>query len=310
MDDKYVVVIGGINADITGTSFANIIERDSNPGKVEISIGGVGRNIAENISRLGVRTKLLSAVGDDLYGTLALRKTKKARVDVSDVIVHKGMSTSVYLAVNTPQGDLNVSVSDMGLCETITPDYLSEHIDVLNAACAVVIDTNLPEATLQYLFENVKVPIFADAVSVTKSFKLKPHFKKLYTLKLNQSEAEALSGIKISGIQDASNAAQIIIKSGVRNVYITMGAKGVVYSCDDSTASIPSFNRKVVNTNGCGDSFAGALVYGFVKGLSTKNCAMAVLAAASICIGSNSSISPDMTEKNILKLIRLKPETI
>lgn len=310
MESKFVAVIGGINADITGSSHKKIIERDSNPGKVEISIGGVGRNIAENIARLGIHTKLFSAVGDDVYGALALKNTKKGKVDVTNVAVHKGRSTSVYLAVNTEQGDLYVSINDMSICDMITPEFLAEHLDTLNKAGAVVVDTNLPEKTLEYICENVKAPIFADAVSVTKSFKLKPHFKNIHTLKINQTEAEALSGIKINNTQDAGNAAEIIRKSGVKNVYITMGAKGVLYSCDDNTAAIPSFNREVVNTNGCGDSFAGALVYGFVKGLSTKNCAMAGLAAASICIGSNSSISPDMTEKNILKLIRLKPDNV
>jgi pseudouridine kinase len=71
--EDYVCVLGGSNMDIVGFPHKNLVLHDSNPGKVKISLGGVGRNIAENLVHLGVSTKLISAIGDDLYGKKILK---------------------------------------------------------------------------------------------------------------------------------------------------------------------------------------------------------------------------------------------
>ena len=67
-EDPYILTIGGTNVDIQGKSHTNVVRYDSNPGMIGISFGGVGKNIAENISRLGISSKLITALGDDLYG--------------------------------------------------------------------------------------------------------------------------------------------------------------------------------------------------------------------------------------------------
>ena len=72
MNKNYVIGIGAANFDISGRSINPLIDRDSNPGFMNISVGGVTRNILENISRIGYPTKLLSAVGDDSAGQLIL----------------------------------------------------------------------------------------------------------------------------------------------------------------------------------------------------------------------------------------------
>ena len=63
----YVTVVGGVNMDIGGRSAAALVDRDSNPGQVRMSLGGVGRNIAHNMALLGVDVRMLTALGDDLY---------------------------------------------------------------------------------------------------------------------------------------------------------------------------------------------------------------------------------------------------
>ena len=63
----YVAVVGGVNIDIGGRPFSPLVPRDSNPGRVTVSLGGVGRNIAHNLSLLGAEVQLLTAFGDDVY---------------------------------------------------------------------------------------------------------------------------------------------------------------------------------------------------------------------------------------------------
>ena len=84
--ENYVTVIGGSNMDIQGFPNNPLVMYDSNPGKVDISMGGVGRNIAENLSRLNVNTKLISAIGNDLYGNTILSECKNLNIDVNDCV--------------------------------------------------------------------------------------------------------------------------------------------------------------------------------------------------------------------------------
>ncbi|MFY9612986.1 MAG: PfkB family carbohydrate kinase, partial [Tissierellaceae bacterium] len=79
----YIVVVGGTNVDIQGFPKDRLILRDSNIGSVKVSLGGVARNIAENITRLGINTKLISIIGDDGYGQIVLEQSRKIGLDLS-----------------------------------------------------------------------------------------------------------------------------------------------------------------------------------------------------------------------------------
>jgi len=114
--ENYVTVIGGSNMDIQGFPNNPLVMHDSNPGMVDISMGGVGRNIAENLSRLGVNTKLISAIGNDLYGNTILSKCKNLNIDVNDCFVSDEYSTSIYISI------LNHSTEGKSLASNIAKD--------------------------------------------------------------------------------------------------------------------------------------------------------------------------------------------
>ena len=81
----FVVVVGGANVDVKARSSVRAVARTSNPGSARLSSGGVGRNIAENLARLGTTTHLVSAVGDDPLGDQLVRSTAEAGVGVEHV---------------------------------------------------------------------------------------------------------------------------------------------------------------------------------------------------------------------------------
>lgn len=303
MNNSYVTVVGGINADIIGTPTNRPIMHDSNPGTNTLYPGGVGRNIAENIARLGIKVKLLSAVGDDFFGQFILKISEEAGIDVSDVLIAKDNETSTYVCVNDEKGDMHYAVNDMNIMDVITPEYLRSKIDIINNGAALVIDTNITADTIKYITDNVTVPIFADTVSENKASKLVPFMDKLYAIKVNLLEAELLSGRRIDNFYDAKDAACEIQNKGVQNVYLTMGSNGVVYCGDLEMGILPNYKSKIVNSTGCGDSFIAATVYGFVNGYSAKKCAKAGLAAASICIGTKKTVSDQVSPENINKII-------
>ena len=291
----YAVVIGGVNMDIGGTSYAPLVGEDSNPGMVQLSLGGVGRNIAHNMSLLGVDVQLLTAYGDDLYGEKVAASCSELGIDLSHALRLSDQRTSTYLYINDHRGDMALAVSDMSICDKITPAYLASNLSLLQNAQVVVTDTNIPAESLRWLAENVTVPIFCDPVSTIKAEKLRPILGKLHTLKPNKLEAELLSGVKIGSMKDVEKAAQALLDTGLRRVFISLGADGVYGATHAGHMHLPNRPVNLVNTTGCGDAFMAAIVWAYLEGTDLEGTLNAGLAASSIAIETTETINPNMS---------------
>lgn len=191
----YVTVVGGMNMDIGGWPSEELVAQDSNPGRVRMSPGGVGRNIAHNMSLMGLDVRLLTAFGDDVYAQKLAAVCGELGIDISQSPVIPGGHTSTYLFINDQQGDMQLAVSDMDIYRNLTPRVLAGRKQLLEGSQVVVIDTNLPAESIAWLADNCHAPIFADPVSTVKAEKLRPVLGKLHTLKPNRLEAELLSGV-------------------------------------------------------------------------------------------------------------------
>ena len=292
---SYAVVVGGVNVDIGGRSFAPLVEADSNPGAVTVSLGGVGRNIAHNLALLGTDVRLLSACGEDANGQQVAASCAQIGIDVSHMQRLPEYRTSTYLFIAGPDGDMSMALSDMAICDRIDPAYLSANAAVLNNAQVVVADTNIPQESLVYLAENCHVPLFCDPVSTAKAEKLRPILHKIHTLKPNRLEAELLSGVKIREKADVEKAATALLDKGVHRLFISMGADGVYAATGQERLWLENLPGKMVNTTGCGDAFMAALVWAYLEGTDLKNTALAGLAAAAIAMESPQTINPAMS---------------
>ena len=218
---SYAVVVGGVNVDIGGRSFAPLVSADSNPGRVTISLGGVGRNIAHNLSLLGADVRLLTAYGDDAHGAQVAASCSELGIDLSHALRVPGAATSTYLYLSDDRGEMALAVSDMSVCEKITPAYLASQLPLLQNAQVVVADCNLPAESLGYLAETCTAPLFVDPVSTAKAEKLLPILSRIHTLKPNALEAALLSGVEIRGKKDAERAAQVLTELGVQRIFLS-----------------------------------------------------------------------------------------
>ena len=294
-DRPYVVVVGGANVDICGRAWDPLVPEDSNPGLVSMSIGGVGRNIAHNLGLLGADVRMLTACGDDLNGQRLCAASTEAGIDMSHVLKLRDERTSTYLYITGPDGDMALAVSDMTICERISPSYLADNRDLLENARAVVCDANIPAESLAWLAENCSAPLFCDPVSTVKAEKLRPHLGRIHTLKPNRIEAELLSGIPIHNEADLERAAETLLAMGIRRVFISLGGDGIyAASCEESCWMEP-LPCRMVNTTGCGDSVMAAIVWAYLEELSLDDSARAGLAAGSITIETPETISPQMS---------------
>ena len=292
---SYAVVVGGVNVDIGGQSFAPLVAADSNPGTVHLSLGGVGRNIAHNLSLLGTDVHLLTAYGDDLHGERVAASCSELGIDLSHALRIAGGTTSTYLYLSDNRGEMALAVSDMEICKKITPGYLAGQLPLLQNAQVVVADANLSGESLEFLANNCTVPLFVDPVSTVKAQKLRPILDKIHTLKPNRLEAELLSGVTIQTEADLNRAADVLTEMGVHRMFISLGARGVFAEMGQERLRLSNLPGKMVNTTGCGDAFMAALVWAYLEGMDLKRTALAGLAAGSIAMESPETINPSLS---------------
>lgn len=292
---SYAVVVGGVNMDIGGRSFGPLVDADSNPGAITVSLGGVGRNIAHNLALMGADVRLLTAYGEDLYGQRIAASCSELGIDTSHALRLSDLPTSTYLYIAGPDGDMAMAMSDMQIADRITPAYLAANFNLLQNAQVVVCDTNIPAESLRYLAENVTVPLFCDPVSTVKAEKLRPILSSIHTLKPNRLEAELLSGVAIQSKEDVPKAAKALLDKGVHRLFISLGADGVFAATAQQQLWLDNLPGKMVSTTGCGDAFMAALVWAYLEGTDLKSTALAGLSAGSIAMESAQTINPAMS---------------
>ena len=291
----YAVVCGGVNIDIGAHSFAPLRAKDSNPGKVELSLGGVGRNIAHNMRLLGVPTYLLTAVGGDSRASQVEESCKELGIDLSHALRVPDGRTSTYVFVGDSDGDMAVAVADMEICEKLTPDYFASQKELLDGAAAVVVDANLPRESIAYLVEHCAAPLFVDPVSTVKAEKLRGLLGHVHTLKPNRIEAELLSGVKIADNATLHQAAQALLDQGVQRVFLSLGGDGVFAAQQGETHLEPICKAEMRNATGAGDAFTAAMIYATLEQLPIESVMDYAMAAGIAAIGHERTINPQMS---------------
>lgn len=306
----YVTVVGGVNMDIGGRPAAVPVMQDSNPGTVGMSLGGVGRNIAHNLSLLGVDTRMLTVFGDDLYAQKIAASCGELGIDISQSPVITGGRTSTYLFITDEQGDMMLAVSDMDIYRHLTPQVLAQRQKLLCNSQVIVVDTNIPADSIAWLAEHAGVPIFADPVSTAKAEKLRPVLGKLHTLKPNRMEAESLSGVKITDRASARRAAEKLLETGLERVFISLGEEGVFAADHQRDVWFPCCPAQMHSATGAGDAFAAALGWAFLEGKDLADSARAANAAAAIAVEGEKTINPALSADAVQQRMQEQEERI
>lgn len=304
-EENFVTVIGGANVDIQGFSQVKLVLKDSNPGKVKFSAGGVGRNIAENLSRLNIKTKLITAIGDDLYGEKIINECRAAGIDTDQFLILKNIPTSTYLSVLDEKGDMKVAISDMDTIDYLNIDYIKTKSHIIENSSAIIIDTNISKELIEYLLSNFKNNIFfVDTVSTIKAKKIKDLIGLFHTIKANIYETEELTGINIKSEKDLLKASEILLNKGLKRAFITLGERGVFYRDEFVKKNVKHSIDKVVNATGAGDAFMAGLVYSYINDLTIEETIEFSMCAAELALSHENTINPNISVENIYKKMR------
>ncbi|WP_352399075.1 PfkB family carbohydrate kinase [Anaerotignum sp.] len=306
-EQDYIVGIGAANVDIHGRSKKSIILRDSNPGNMSSSAGGVTRNVSENLSRLGAPVKLITALGDDVYAEQIRNDCTAAGIDFSHSMVVEKHPSSTYISILDEKGDMYVAMSDMSVLQRMNMDFLKSKAGIISSAKFITCDTGLPEEVLEGILDiyGSQTPVFVDPVSCTYAEKIKPYIGKVDTLKPNRMETEVISGIQIHNETDLEKAADILLEKGLKHIYISLGAEGCFYMNRDGIKIKRALKplEQMENATGGGDAFMAAVLYSRMLDFGVEETLDFALAAGVAAISYRGTINPKMGVDLIEKIL-------
>lgn len=298
------VVIGGMVMDLRGRPERLLQLYTSNPGSLQQLPGGVGRNIAENLRRLGHDPLLISAVGDDLAGDTLLRHCESAGLSTEGVIRRSGERTAVYLAILNEQGDLHTAIADMSVFSSLTPERVLSYAESLAAAPLVILDTNLPRETIgtlcQFCSER-EIPLFVEPVSVEKSRKLAGLLPMITYISPNRDELAALAHPEAADRRSAGWRQDLdsLLAQGVKQIVLTVGEDGVILANTAGVRQYPAFPATVRDVTGAGDSFVGGMIAGLLWEEPLERAILYGLATAKLTVETTETVASRLS-RNVL----------
>jgi pseudouridine kinase len=304
-----VVVIGGMNIDIQARCYLPYIPGDSNPGAVSLSPGGVGRNIAENLARLGARVELITVLGDDTLTSRLEASCAEVGIGLEGALRLSGSAASQYICLLDSDGSLAGAVASMEAMERLTGEQLERAAPLLDSAALIVVDANLPEATIAWLAARYprgrRRPLLGfDPVSVSKAGRGAAYLGAFDFAKPNRAEAAILAGMGTHAGSDPRALAAALRSRGLGEAFISLGNQGMLAAgAEIWSARPPSLlphGLETINASGAGDAACAAIAWGLLEGADIgercgigERCALAV-AAAMLAAASGSPVNPHM----------------
>lgn len=307
-----VVVVGGANMDVKARSARAAVTASSNPGAASMAAGGVGRNIAENLARLGTRTHLVAAIGSDGLGDQVLSATSNAGVLVEHVR-RSARSTGTYTAVLDADGELVVAVADMAATDELSPEQVAAARDLVAAASLVVLDGNLATATLRYALDltaDADTRVLLDPVSVPKAAALAPLISRdrpVFAITPNRDELAALTDLPTRTRRQQETAARSLHDRGVGLVWVRLGPAGSLLSSADGIVTLEAVSSDaagdVIDVTGAGDAMTAAFCHDLLAGAEPAEAAAYGHAAAALTVASPHTVRPDLTDRLVRSLL-------
>jgi len=304
-----VAVYGGANFDIQARCRRPYLPGDSNPGTSTGAAGGVGRNIAENLARLGLPTELVTVFGGDDQASVLADGCRKAGIEVGRSLILPHEATSQYVCILDADGTLVGAVVAMDALECFGPDELAARYGPGDDADVVIIDANLPADTIAAAASRWKgKPLILDTVSATKAAKAAPVVGRFAMVKPNRKEALALLGLERDGMEaeperSAAASARALLGLGVREVFVSLGPLGLLWADGSGMGIARPIDMPVVNVSGAGDAATAALAWATLRALDCGMKASYAVAAASLCASFPDAVASGMNARRLVQLV-------
>jgi len=287
-----IVCIGGLNIDRKLRLLAHALPGSSNPCESHETPGGVVRNVAENLARLGLPVSLVAAVGDDAGGRMLLEQAASVGIDMRAVIRLRRHASDSYTAVLAPDGSLELGLAAMPLVESLNPWALEASKALRASAALVVADGNLPTDAWPLLLAEARAsgkPLVCVAVSEAKMERLPHELHGLHMLIMNAGELATVAA-------DPGEAFAALHARGVACVLVSSGEAGLMLSCvGEGARHWPAPQVDVVDVTGAGDALSAGVCASLLSAPDDFDTAARLgLDLAALTLQTEDSVHPDL----------------
>lgn len=288
-----VLVVGGCLLDVSARPTAAVVSDTSNEAEIAWSPGGAGRNVAENLARLGFDVTLITDLADDVLGRVLLAHMADVGVEVR---LARRQRTGVYLAVLHRDGSL-----DRGLCQTATEEITCDDVLAvlpdLTSFDGAVLDANLAAATLAALAARLRlaaIPFALEPVAQERSRRVLAALPRCALVKPDRLEAARLTGLQCLTREDAAGCAAVLHRMGARAVIVSLGPDGLVFQNDVEVRCLDASPTTLVNVTGAGDALLATAFAGLLRGMPADRYLEAARRAAALTCACPTAVSPAM----------------
>lgn len=306
-----IFVIGAMNIDRKYNLLEDISYKTSNPVTSESFVGGVGRNVAENLGRLGHNVKIISLAGYDQDYEF-IKKSTESFVDFSLVRQISGYSTGNYSAILDKTGEMEIAIADMSIYESLNIEFIKSYENLLLSAKLIILDLNVPKDVVKYLINFSKInEIYLCIIPVSgpKINRLPKNLEGVDYIVVNQDESEDFFDTKVNSEEDFISLGKKWIDSGVKEVIVTRGKDTFLYENfkGEKLMFNPPLSKNVVDVTGAGDSFTSGIIHGFINEFNTLESIELAMTNSFYTIQSRFTVRNNLTserlynEKNYLK---------
>ena len=291
-----ITVIGGANIDISAKYSAAVTAAgDSNHGQIFTSAGGVARNIAENLARLGSGVQLITGLGDDEFSASVRASLDLPLLDLSACYAPPNTPSDSYLSLYDMTGELVSAVNQMQLVNKLTPSYLQRFETQITSTALIIADCNLPPVTIYWLAKLPDRPtLFFDGVSMEKIKRLKPCLDRIDGLKCNRLEAAALLNCDVQAAPDQLVAG--LHERGIDIVLLSLGSEGVQLGRAGQQFHFPLLAppQTIASVAGAGDALLAGFLHSHYNGASDEVAMNFGLRAAQLSLTCADAVHPDI----------------
>ncbi len=258
-----LILVGGSNIDFIASSLSPLIKETSNIGKINISFGGVMKNIAYDLALLNDKFIFFTALGDDLYAKNLIKHLKEMKINFITPL-NKGISSSSYLAINDQNNDLYISICDNEVINSLSPSFLMNYDLSFEKAKYILLDANLNLETISHIIDRYHhKKIMVEGVSIEKIKKFKQFLNRIYLLKANLDEIKELFDLKDDNLIE--NLLKELVNSKVKKAIISNKSEAILYFDGEKINQIKVVKKEnIVSSNGAGDALFAGFIHSFL----------------------------------------------
>jgi pseudouridine kinase len=297
-----ILAVGGANVDRKFHIEGETKLATSNPSTVSYSVGGVARNIAENLGRLKHDVQLVTVLGQDHDAELILNDSATyMKFSYTERLLN--VSTGSYSAVLDHDGELVVALANMAIYDEFTSALIQKHEVAFKKSKLIVIDLNCPKETVAYVQSLAKahhVPLVVVPVSTPKMNRMPNELSGVTYFICNKDEAETYLNMTISTDQDYERATEKLAALGCEHVVITCGSNGVVARVNHQFTRYEAKPvSQIVDVTGAGDAFVSGLIHGVLMKESFDQAIQLGLVNASRTLQSKKTVRSEMNRDEL-----------